>query len=581
VAKDVDLNFRLIGKDVSASKVLDGLGKQSEKTGKKFGELGTAFKAVAAGIGVAAVAIGVQAVKSASDLNETMSKSSVVFGENAAAVDKWASTAANAMGQSKQQALEAAATFGNLFVSMDMSKKSAASMSTNLVGLAGDLASFNNVDPTIALEALRSGMVGETEPLRKFGVNLSAVAVQAEAVAKGFVKAEVNTIKLGEARLRLSRAQEKANEVGKDTKATENDRAQAAMVLASAEAKLEEVMKGKVPTLTAAQKAQASYSLILAQTKTAQGDFGRTAGGLANQQRILSAQVADASAKLGQGLLPIVVKLATFATTTLIPAIQTLASWISENVSWLGPLAAGIAAIVIVAQAWSVAQTILNASLFANPIGLIVLGVVALVAAFVAAYKSSETFRKVVDFAFAAVKTVVSGVWNWIKDHWKLLLVVLMGPFGLAIPWIIDHFGAIVDFVKKIPGWVSTAFNGLADFITAPFRAAFAAIKILWNSTLGGFKVHIPGIPGTDVGNYDISIPKLANGGIVSRPTLALIGEQGPEAVVPLSRGGGMGTTIILNVAQAIGPNAGRELLAQIESAISSGSARTNVLATR
>jgi phage-related minor tail protein len=131
---------------------------------------------------------------------------------------------------------------------------------------------------------------------------------------------------------------------------------------------------------------------------------------------------------------------------------------------------------------------------------------------------------------------------------------------------VIDSFGNIVDFVKHIPGWVSTAFHGIADLITAPFRAAFAAIKALWNSTLGGFKVHVPGIPGTSVGNYDISIPKLANGGIVSRPTLALIGEQGPEAVVPLSRGGGMGG-VVINLSTNAVITDGRSLAQMVDTA--------------
>ena len=302
MANNVDLVMRLLAED-RASAQFQKVGKEVERTGSKFSR----FAAVAGGAlaGVGFVALAKDSIRAASDLNETMSKSQVVFGKSAAMIDKWGNTAATAMGMSKQQATEAAATFGNLFVSMRLGEKTSANMSTKLVQLAGDLASFNNVSPEDALLALRSGLVGEVEPLRKFGVNLSAVAINAEALSSGLVKAHVDMGKLHAAQLRLTIAQEKANKVAKDSKSTDLQRKQAAMAVATAEGVLAKVMEGKVPQLTAAQKAQAAYKLILDQTKTAQGDFGRTSDGLANSQRILQAEFEDSKAKLGSGLLPI------------------------------------------------------------------------------------------------------------------------------------------------------------------------------------------------------------------------------------------------------------------------------------
>ena len=101
----------------------------------------------------------------ASDLNESANKVKVVFGENSAALLKWSDTTAATLGQSKKQVLDAAGTFGNLFVSMGMASDTSADMSMNLVTLASDLASFNNIDPAVALEKLRAGLLGEAEPL--------------------------------------------------------------------------------------------------------------------------------------------------------------------------------------------------------------------------------------------------------------------------------------------------------------------------------------------------------------------------------------------------------------------------------
>lgn len=189
------------------------------------------------------------AIDAASKLNETESKSRVVFGSAADAMDKWADHAATAFGQSKQAALEASATFGNLFESMGMGRQQAAQMSEQLVQLAGDLASFNNIDPTEAMAKLQSGIVGETKAVRDLGIDISETTVTQELMREGVKK------------------------VGGE--------------------------------YTNAQKIVARYNLILAQTKNAQGDFARTSDQLANSQRILNAEIENRKAQLGKDLMPL------------------------------------------------------------------------------------------------------------------------------------------------------------------------------------------------------------------------------------------------------------------------------------
>lgn len=208
----------------------------------------------AAAAGVAIAAFGVSAIGAASDLNESSSKAAVVFGKSADAVLAFGDTAAKSIGQSKTEAVEAAGIFGNLFVAMGIGQKQSADLSVSLVKLASDLASFNNTSPEEALEALRAGLLGEQEPLRKYGVQLSAARVQQEGVSLGLIK-HVNDV------------------------------------------------------LPAAAKAQAAYSIIVKDTAVAQGDFGRTSSGLANQQRILTAQFKDFAATAGGIALPAATKL--------------------------------------------------------------------------------------------------------------------------------------------------------------------------------------------------------------------------------------------------------------------------------
>lgn len=227
------------------AKTLDEVKTGSNAAG---GALKTAVAAGAAAAGLALIAFGKKAVNAASDLAESTSKAQVVFGDASGAVLAFGDDAAKGLGQSKQQAIEATGSFGALFVAMGIGQKPAADLSISIVKLASDLASFNNTSPEEALTALRSGLIGETEPLRQFGVNLNAVAIGNEAVRLGLAKTPA--------------------------------------------------------AASTAAKAQAAYSLILAQTKTAQGDFARTAGGAANQQRILAAQTADLAATSGKLLLP-------------------------------------------------------------------------------------------------------------------------------------------------------------------------------------------------------------------------------------------------------------------------------------
>jgi hypothetical protein len=223
----------------------------------------SAFKWLAAGT----VAVGInQAVQAASSLNETVNKSRVVFGPASKLVEDFGRGSATSIGMSTQAAVENAATLGNLFVSMKIGQGQAAQMSTTMVKLAGDMASFNNASPQETLDAIRAGLVGETEPLRRFGVNLNEASLKAEAMRLGL---------------------------------------------------------GKIgPTLTAQQRTQAAYSLILQQTTTAQGDFARTSDGLANRQRILAAQYKDAQATLGTALLP--------AMTTAVGVASSLAKGFAD-----------------------------------------------------------------------------------------------------------------------------------------------------------------------------------------------------------------------------------------------------------
>ena len=214
-------------------------------------------------------------VSMASNLEESQSKVNVVFGEAAGVVTKFADTSAQAFGITKQAALEATGTFGNLLQAFGTGKGQAAEMSTTLIGLAADLASFNNTGIEDAIQALRSGLSGETEPLKRFGVALNDVRLKQEATTLGLYD--------GKGALDIN------------------------------------------------AKTQAAYALILKDTSLAQGDFARTSDGFANQMRILKASLSDAATELGVILLPYFKQFIIYVNQNIIPGVLLFAKTIGKE----------------------------------------------------------------------------------------------------------------------------------------------------------------------------------------------------------------------------------------------------------
>lgn len=376
MARTIALNLLL--KTVGTKNLKQATDQVGELRGKISG-LGGAIAGLASGAALGSFLK--DSVNAASDLGESISKVGVVFGKSAKTVNAFAANSATAFGQSKQQALEAAGTFGNLFVSMKIGQKESANMSTKLVALASDLASFNNTDPAEALDALRAGLVGETEPLRRFGINLNDAQLRAE------------TLRLG---------------------------------------------LGKVgSTLTPLQKAQASYSLILKQSTTAQGDFARTSTGMANQQRIMNARLDDAKASIGQQLLPAMTGLVGFLSSKAIPALVTFSKFLGQNMDIILPLAGVILGIAAALKIWAIAQALVNAALEANPIVRVITIIALLIGALIAAYQRSETFRKIVQAAWKGIVTVALWAWNNVlKPTFEALKTFFVNVIAPAATWL-------------------------------------------------------------------------------------------------------------------------------------------------
>ncbi len=538
---------------------VDGVTKVADKTTSMKDKMLGVGKAVAAGVATAAVIeFGKASINAAADADDAMDAINAAFGSASGEIANFAKGAADNMGLSTAAYETMAAKTGNLLQSVGISNTDAAKSTEILSSRAADMAAIWGTSTEDAMDAINKGLTGATKGLQQFGVKISANEIEARAMAKGYVDAS-----------------------------------------------------GKV---TDAGKAIAAQELILEKTSNVQGAWADNSKDLGSQQEILKAKMENLQATLGQKLLPIVVQLMSMA--------QPILNFLAANANWLVPIAGVIAGVVVAIKAWTIAQTALNIVLSANPLGLIVIAIAAVVAGIVLMYNKVDWFRDFVDAAMKAIVgffqtfwDIVMAIFHWISDNWPTILAILTGPIGMAVliitkNWdtIKDAFGAAIDFIKttistvydiltlpfrraidaaktiidEIPaafrtavngitsalstvwdvisapfkkGWdlaksagqtvldwfggiwnkLHGAFAGLEEVIKAPFKTAFDAIKNLWNNTVGGFGFSVPSwVPG--VGGKKFTIPKMAAGGIVTRPTIALIGEAGSEAVIPLNQ---------------------------------------------
>lgn len=194
------------------------------------------------------VDFGKAAVSTASDLAEVQNVVDVTFGQGADTIETFAKTAMANFGLTELQAKQYSSTIGAMLKSMGLADSEVLSMSQNMTALVGDMASFYNLDHETAFQKLRSGLSGETEPLKQLGINLSVANLEAYALAEGLGKT--------------------------------------------------------YDQMTEAERVNLRFSYIMQATADAQGDFVRTSDGFANQLRILQGNLSNIAADTGEKLLP-------------------------------------------------------------------------------------------------------------------------------------------------------------------------------------------------------------------------------------------------------------------------------------
>ena len=297
---------------------------------------------------------------------------------------------------------------------------------------------------------------------------------------------------------RLARATSDVGEAQKLTTAAMDIAAATGRPLATVTASLEKAYGGNLTALARLApeyrqliKDGADFDEVMAAIAVTTGGAATEAANTAEGQfKRFGVALSETKESIGAALLP--------AIEAVLPFLQQLGQWASDHPTIFVAIGAAIATI-------AAAIVAVNVAMMLNPFSLILAAVVGVGVAVVAAYKKFEPFREAVDGVFGAIK------------------------------W-----------------WVNNVTIPAVEALVAVFKGAFNSIARLWNNTIGKLEFDIPDwVPGVGGKGFSVpNIPMLAQGGIVTSPTLAIIGEAGPEAVVPLDRMGSMGggNNVTINV---------------------------------
>lgn len=450
----------------SFEKRMESISSKAKSIGDKLSGIGTALTV---GVTTPLAVAGKGMVDAASDFDENLNKISVAFGDSADDVKAWADTATESFGLSMNQALEATSLFGDMATSMGISQSEAASMSTSLAGLAGDMASFKNIGIDEAMTALNGVFTGETESLKQLGIVMTEVNLQEFADGLGLVY---------------------------------ND-------------------------MTQAEKVQLRYNYVMAMSKNAIGDYARTSDGTANSMRTFQASVENLAITLGQNLLPIVTPIIQKATEMVNafaaadPELQQLVLKIAGIAAVAGPALLVIGKMVSVFGSVSGAIGLLSGKIAAlggmkaalsgvftaitGPVGIAVGAIMALVAAFAYLMTTDEGFRNSVMQTISTIGQslvpVIQALMPVIQNIATVLATTIASVLQALAPVLAQIVTMIGQIVATVAPLIAQLVSQLAPILTTIIQtvgnivsAVLPPVITIINAIMGAIQQLLPPI---------------------------------------------------------------------------------------
>lgn len=469
-----------------------------------------AFGGISAGVGVS--------VKNASDLEESINAVNVVFGEGAKKILEFGEQAPKAVGLASSEFNQMSTQTGALLKDTGVPIEKVADMTIDLTKRASDMASVFNTDVGDAMSAINQALRGETEAIRRYAGDVTDATLETYALSQGINKS--------------------------------------------------------VTDMTQQEKRLLRVDLIMSQTSVTAGDFANTSDSLANRMRILKAQTKNISTTLGDIFIPMIQKVL----NKVAPFIEKLGKWVEENPKLAKTIIIAIGAVAGLVAVIGVLGLILPTiiagfGLLFSPITVIIGAIGGLIYITYKIISSWETFAQVVKFLWGELVDFFSGVlndmiltvdnvmqriseiWNkiwtgignFVKTKWGEIKTTV----AIGWSWLKEKFTQMTEPITNawnsmwegLTNSVTTAWEGVKNTVKASINWIIRKVNSFINSVnrvaskaSGAVGLDAPQIP---------TIPALAKGGIVNKPTLAMIGEAGPEAVVPLKKSGGFGNITI------------------------------------
>lgn len=387
--------------------------------------------------------LGTEGLGLASDLKEVQNVVDTTFRDNAAAINNFAQKALDSFGLSEVQAKQFSGTLGAMFKSSGIDSSDLVRLSTDLTGLSGDLASFFNLNIEESFTKIRSGISGETEPLKQLGINMSVANMEAFALSKGITT--------------------------------------------------------QYQKMSQAEQMLLRYNYLMEVTADQQGDFARTSGEYANQQRLFDQNLKQASATIASEFLPYanemlvkgneLLKNTDFAAVakSFGDALKFVGSGIKfvvDNADIILPLLGGLLGYFGALKILNIGASFAS---LANPISIAALVIGGLVAVGVALYKN----------------------WDDIKAS-----AAAFGKF-------------MSDWGKSIREAASYAFEGIKERAMKNLEPIMNFFKTISEFLSGKKSLNV-------ASSVNMNLPRFAGGGIATGPSL--FGEAGPETAIPLKR---------------------------------------------
>lgn len=450
----------------SFEKRMESISSKAKSIGDKLSGIGTALTV---GVTTPLAVAGKGMVDAASDFDENLNKISVAFGDSADGVKAWADTATQSFGLSMNQALEATSLFGDMATSMGISQSEAASMSTSLAGLAGDMASFKNIGIDEAMTALNGVFTGETESLKQLGIVMTEVNLQEFADGLGLVYDD----------------------------------------------------------MTQAEKVQLRYNYVMAMSKNAIGDYARTSDGTANSMRTFQASVENLAITLGQNLLPIVTPIIQKATEMVNafaaadPELQQLILKIAWIAAVAGPALLVVGKMVSVFGSVSGAIGMLSGKISAlggmkailsgvftaitSPAGIAVAAITALVAAFAYLMTTNEGFRnsimQTVTTIGQSLMPIIQALMPVIQNIATVLATTISSVLQALAPVLAQIVAMIGQIVSTVAPLIAQLVSQLAPILTTIIQtvgnivsAVLPPVITIINAIMGAIEELLPPI---------------------------------------------------------------------------------------